>query len=353
MVDGEQSFCKRIRYQASAKQDLLDIPNEPDSEDAWNAFLDLGGAPTRWTQKSGQMSTLCLKIIRVFKLIAAWSRDPDVNHRARRQWATRVMHVIQGRSGAELTIQFGVDAEYMTMCSKLVQVQDKDERDIALHEDECMAYSEISSALFRDGRLFQEECVGTYTHAILWALKQEPEFHFGKQEVATLGWPSTHKACQRAIFHARNLHDLTQQFLETNFPGYAWRRPMKAFDSSDSALPEAMRLQHFERLGKKEGLEASQVRYQMGAIMHTLKPMFKEYGSNVMVWKTVAEQCKVPGCQYFRQDMNCVVVLSLLILGQLDTSTAVERNLRDVEFAQSLARSAHLGVLALRDCVKA
>ena len=103
----------------------------------------------------------CLKIIVVIKLIARWSQDTDPNHKERADWAIYALRLLQGAKGFYRLVRFGMDCDFMTLCSKMVQLADPDSRDISLHVDEMETYTDITQALFCEGRIFQESCVGT------------------------------------------------------------------------------------------------------------------------------------------------------------------------------------------------
>ena len=82
-ITGENTFCKRIRYQSTAEADLKFI----DGCDNFEDLLDLASAPHRWSTKAKAMSALCSKITKVMKMIDKWAGDPNPNHKDRKSWA--------------------------------------------------------------------------------------------------------------------------------------------------------------------------------------------------------------------------------------------------------------------------
>ena len=81
LITGEASFVKRIRYQTNARDDWRKVGGG--DSDCYEQLLDLAGAPHRWSTKSKAMSALCLKIIKVIKMIVLWSNDLDEHHKDR------------------------------------------------------------------------------------------------------------------------------------------------------------------------------------------------------------------------------------------------------------------------------
>ena len=70
LITGEASFVKRIRYQTSAKDDWKKVGGG--DSDCYEHLLDLAAAPHRWPTTSKAKSALCLKIIKVIKMIVLW-----------------------------------------------------------------------------------------------------------------------------------------------------------------------------------------------------------------------------------------------------------------------------------------
>ena len=84
-----------------------------------------------WSTMSEAMSALCLKIIKVIKIIVLWSEDSDPNHKDRKIWATSGLLILRSTGGFAKLLRFGIDTDYTYMCHKLVMVQDKSARHIA------------------------------------------------------------------------------------------------------------------------------------------------------------------------------------------------------------------------------
>ena len=120
------------------------------------------------------MSALCLKIIKVIKMIVLWSNDLDENHTDRKVWANNGLLVVRSTGGFAKLLRFGIDTDYVYMCHKLVLVQDKSARDISLHDWECERYLHITKSLMEEGRIFEPDCQGTFPWAILSAVRNEP-----------------------------------------------------------------------------------------------------------------------------------------------------------------------------------
>ena len=162
-----------------------------------------------------------------------------------------------GPAGFAKLVDFGIDTDYVYMCHKLVMVQDKSARDVSLHDWECERYLHITKSLMEEGRIFEEDCQGTFTWAILSAVRNEPQWFFPNEDPARRKWPKNHP---RAFYHATNLYDLTVAYMKNTFPDYCHRKAMRAFDCSGSALPEAMRLDLFQELAAKEHCDAHETR---------------------------------------------------------------------------------------------
>ena len=116
------------------------------------------------------MSALCLKIIKVIKIIELWSNDKDPNHKDRNIWAKNGLFMLRSNGGFAKLLRFGIDADYVYMCYKLVMAQDKSARDISLHDYECERYLHITKSLMEEGRFVEPDCEGTLTWAILSAV---------------------------------------------------------------------------------------------------------------------------------------------------------------------------------------
>ena len=101
LVTGDDSFIKRIRYQSNAKEDWKSI----DGGDNFEDFLDLASAPHRWHTKSRAMSTLCLKIIKVIRMITKWADDSNPNRKDRKIWASNGLRIIHGKKRVRQTCQ--------------------------------------------------------------------------------------------------------------------------------------------------------------------------------------------------------------------------------------------------------
>ena len=160
------------------------------------------------------------------------------------------------------------------------------------------------------------------------------------------------RPCKELIFYGRNLHDLTCEYQETTFPCQCWRRPMKAFDSSASALPESARLDYWVKLCEKRWLDPAQCRLQMASVCQISRSSFQDTKCNRLTWMRLVESCRVGKNRHFRADRNCVVVLGLTYLVMWDQTTSCERTLADLTATESLPRMSHLSVQALRDHVK-
>ena len=282
LLTGEASFVKRIRYQTSAKEDWKKV--DGGASDVFENLLDLASAPHRWSTKSKAMSALCLKIIKVIKIIVLWSEDSDPNHKDRKIWAKNGLLILRSTGGFAKLLRFGLDTDYTYMCHKLVMVQDKSTRDISLHDWECERYLHITKSLMEEGRIFEPDCQGTFTWAILSAVRNEPLWFLPKSDPAS--WP---KIPQQAFYHAKNLYDVTCAYMKNTFPDYCFRKAMRAFDCSGSALPEAMRLALFQDLAAKENCDAHDVRIQFGSILPLTKSIYDEEGDNERTWCTVID----------------------------------------------------------------
>ena len=149
LITGEASFVKRIRYQTGAKDDLRKVGSG--DSDCFELLLDLAAAPHTWSTKSKAMSALCLKIIKVIKVIMLWSNDREPNHKDKRMAKIGLLMLRSNGRFAKL-LRFGLDADYMYLCHKLVMVQDKSARDITLHDHACERYLHITKALMEEGR---------------------------------------------------------------------------------------------------------------------------------------------------------------------------------------------------------
>ena len=156
LITGEASFVKRIRYQTSARDDWRKVGGG--DSDCYEQLPDLAADPHRWSTKSKAMSALCLKIIKVIKMIVLWSNDLDPNDKDRKVWATNGLLVLRSTGGFAKLLRFGIDTDYVYMCHKLVLVQDKSARDISLHDWECERYLHITKSLMEEGRIFEPDC---------------------------------------------------------------------------------------------------------------------------------------------------------------------------------------------------
>ena len=193
------------------------------------------------------MSALCLKIIKVIKMIVLWSNDLDPNHKDRKVWANNCLLVLRSTGEFAKLLRFGIDTDYVYMCHKLVLVQDKSARDISLHDWECERYLHITKSLMEEGRIFEPDCQGTFTWAILSAVRNEPLCFFPSSDPAP--WPTIP---QQSFYHAKNLYDIIRVYMQNTFPDDCHRKAMRAFDCSGASLPEAMRLALFQDLTAKK-----------------------------------------------------------------------------------------------------
>ena len=184
-------------------------------------------------------------------MIDKWAHDTTNGQSAkdRKAWAVNGLRALRGKTGFVKLIKFGIDTDYVCLCSKLVLVQDKSERDVSLHDWECERYLQTTKAMFEEGRLFEEDCQGTFTWCLLQCIRGEPDWFFPDQDHHERTWP---KVPTEVILHARNLYDLTKAHMLNTFRHYCYRKCMRAFYCSASALPEAMRLSLFEELAAKE-----------------------------------------------------------------------------------------------------
>ena len=181
--------------------------------------------------------------------------------------------MLRSNGGFAKLLRFGIDTDYVHMCHKLVLVQDKSARDISLHDWECERYLHITKSLMEEGRIFEPDCQGTFTWAILSAVRNEPLWFFPSSDPAP--WPTIP---QQAFYHAKNLYDVTRAYMQNTFPDDCHRKAMRAFDCSGASLPEAMRLALFQDLAAKENCDAHDVRVQFTSILAMTKAIYAEEG---------------------------------------------------------------------------
>ena len=134
------------------------------------------------------MSAFCFNIIKVLKIINNWANDACPEIADRRWWAKNGLRTMQGKGGFIKLVKIGIDTDYAYLCHRRVMVQDKSSNDVALHDWECDRYLHATKALLEEGRIFEADCHGTFTWAILTAIQQEPDWFFPDSETPST-WP--------------------------------------------------------------------------------------------------------------------------------------------------------------------
>jgi hypothetical protein len=246
----------------------------------------------------------------------------------------------------------------------LIRLQDKSSADISLSVSEVMVCLEICQVLFNEGRVFDFNNNHTYTGLLLKGFLTDADPASSRNATSNqvgiksfkelnIGWPtecSQEEAVAEGRRYARTLYQMAYKFMKLNYPDYNWRTKFGAFNCGPSAFPEAYRLECFERLAVKEGLNKAQTRWQFQQVLPHMKRLYRESEDNREAWCKLLDSVRIKeNSRKFRADMNCVVHLALTYIGILDVTTDVERAFSRIQRLEIKSRERHCHPSRLQD----
>ena len=127
--------------------------------------------------RSEPMSILCMRF-RAMKSTLKQLRE-DHSHPKDAAWAAAVDALMDGPSGFQRVVKFGVDCDFAVAAALLIRLQDKPSADISLSVTEVTECLEICHVLFEEGRVFDLEDNHTYTgHLLRSFLKSDADAAF-------------------------------------------------------------------------------------------------------------------------------------------------------------------------------
>ena len=353
LISAEHSFCKRVRWSRSFKLLWKSVAPEDELAELFEACHHLAYAEQRFDSRSKPMTRLMKHWARVLKVLQLVSCDKEPAHRDDALWAANILRHLSGPEGWQRVVAFCVETDYIVSCRCLTLVQDKSRTDVALAQSEVEETLSVQEALFQECKIFSKERNDSYTWHFLEGTRGSSQLFFASGEVADFAWPVTQKALERPMRLAKSLFEMSRSFLLVNYPDYHWRSRFGCFDCSSHRQPEQMRLDAIEKIAKKEGQDASQVRLHFWEALPIAGKLYEEYGCNTKVWTVIAERQRInPNSPKFKPEkagfLNCVFTY----LGILDVTGDLERLFSKLCWLTLKNRSTQMNLFLLLDCLK-